>query len=335
MVRYLLASDSVVTFGIEGTAYSKAASADNYFGLVREDIDPPNPNEQTPMATGGKSRGVYVNSPDPKEYEFDVPVQPVDANLPIETALGTRTDNGTVDPDGNAGSGDEYDEVVFTEADRLPTMTVAHWQDGNLEAYYTGCKSSLSVSASQGEPVGVTFNVMAAGLDPTTSFSDSPSAAPSLSIPQESPFRFWMLEDVTVSRTSGGANLGPIETATSVDFSLDNGLEANHHGRGRDAYSISEETAEEKHDHTLGITQTDYEWYEEAYNNGEPMDFEFVFNKNPDSTAARSDLRDALYIRLNGTTVSEANSPAPGEGKLEPDISLMPRSMELEIHQPA
>jgi hypothetical protein len=329
MVRYLLASDSVMTFGIEGTPYTKASSSDNYFGIIREDIDPPNPNEQTPMATGGKSRGVYVNSPDPKEYEFDIPVQPVDANLPLENALGSRTDNGTQSP----GSGD-YNEYVFNEADRLPTMTVAHWQDGNLEAYYTGCKSSMSISASQGEPVGVTFNVMAAGLDPTSSESGSPSAAPSLSIPQESPFRFWMLEDITVERTSDGTSLGPIKTANSIDFSLDNGLEANHHGRGRDAYSISEETAEEKHDHTLGITQTDYQWYEEAYNDGEPMDFEFVFNKNPESTAARGDLTDAFYIRLNGTTISEANSPAPGEGKLEPDIGLMPRSMELEIHQP-
>jgi hypothetical protein len=143
-----------------------------------------------------------------------------------------------------------------------------------------------------------------------------------------------MLEDITVERTSDGTSLGPIKTANSIDFSLDNGLEANHHGRGRDAYSISEETAEEKHDHTLGLTQTDYQWYEEAYNDGEPMDFEFVFNKNPESTAARGDLTDAFYIRLNGTTISEANSPAPGEGKLEPDIGLMPRSMELEIHQP-
>lgn len=330
MVRYLLASDAVMTFGIEGTPYSQASSADNYFGIIREDIDPPNPNEQTPMATAGKSRGVYVNSPDPKEYEFDIPVQPVDANLPIENALGSRTDNGTQSP----GSGD-YNEYVFNEADRLPTMTVAHWQDGNLEAYYTGCKSSMSISASQGEPVGVTFNVMAAGLDPNTgNIGNSPSAAPSLSIPQESPFRFWMLEDVTVERTDGGTSLGPIETANSIDFSLDNGLEANHHGRGRDAYSISEETAEEKHDHTLGITQTDYQWYEEAYDDGEPMDFEFVFNKNPESTAARGDLTDAIYIRLNGTTISEANSPAPGEGKLEPDIGLMPREMEIEIHQP-
>jgi len=330
MVRYLLASGGVLTFGIEGTAYSKASDPSNYFGLIREDADPPNPNPQTPMATGGKSRGVYVNSPDPKELEFDVPVQLVDATPPIEVGLGSRTDNGTQSP----GSGD-YDEVVFNEADRLPTMTVGHWQDGNLEAYYTGCKASLSMSASQGEPLSTTFNVMAAGLDPTTSESGSPAAAPSLSIPQESPYRFWMLEDVTVSRTSDGTQLGPIKTPTSVDFSLDNGLEANHHGRGREAYSISEETAEEKHDHTLGITQTDYVWYEEAYNDGEPMDFEFVFNKNPESTAARADLTDALYIRLKGTTIDAAASPVPGEGKLEPDIGLMPREMEIEIHQPA
>lgn len=335
MVRYLLASDGVLTFGIEGTAYSQASNASNYFGLIREDADPPNPNPQTPMATGGKSRGVYVNSPDPKEYEFDVPVQLVDANPPLEVALGSRTDNGTQDPDGTSGNGDEYNEVKFTEADRLPTMTVGHWQDGNLEAYYTGTKASLSMSASQGEPLATTFNCMAAGLSPTTSESGSPSAAPSLSIPQESPYRFWMLEDITVSRTSDGTQVGPIKTATSVDFSLDNGLEANHHGRGRDAYSISEETAEEKHDHTLGLTQTDYVWYDEAYNDGEPMDFEFVFNKNPTSTASRSDYRDALYIRLNGTTIDAANSPVPGEGKLEPDIGLMPRSMEIEIHQPA
>lgn len=334
MVRYLLASNAVIGYGIEGTAYTKASAVDQYFGLIREDVDPPNPNPQTPMATSGGRRGPHVNSPDPKEYEFDVPVQPIDESVPLEVALGSRATTATVDPDASAGSGDEYQKDLFTETDRLPTMTVGHWQDGNLEAYYTGCKASLGISASQGEPLGMTFNVMAAGTEEpkTTHEAETPAAAPSLAIPNESPYRFWMLEAVDIDLSSDGSDLATVETSSSIDFNWDHGLEANNHGDGRDAYSVSEETAEEIYDMTWGIVQTDYQWYERAYGDDEPLDLTFIFNRNPTSTQTASDYREALYIRLNNTTIDQANSPAPGEGKLEPDIGLMPRNTEIEIH---
>jgi hypothetical protein len=338
MVRYLQASEGVIAFGVEGAAYSKATSVDQYFGLIREDVEPPNPNPQTPMSTAGERRGPHLNSPDPKELSFDVPFQPLDEKPPYEVALGTRTTS-QVDPDGNAGSGDEYQKDVITEANRLPTMTVGHWQsDGSsdvLESYYIGTKASLEMSASQGEPLSVTMSLMSAELDATTPSNGTPGAAPTLNVPQQTPYRFWMLGDIDMSLSSDGSAVKTLGSVHSFDLSWDNGLESNNHGNGRDAYSISESTAEEKYDHSLGVTIEDMELYERAYNDGEPVDIEILLNKNPASGAARSDLRDAMYLRLNGATINSGPSPLPGEGKIEADIGVSPRNTEIEIHTPA
>lgn len=325
-MRYMSAYASQVSFGIEATKYSKASAYGTYFGLTREDVDLPNPNPQTPMASGGERRGPHVNSPDPREYTFDIPCNPVDAATPYEIALGTRTTT--------AQTG--YSSDLFTESDVLPTATIAHHQDGDLAEFFTGCKAGLSLSVSQGEPLSATFSVTAAGKeDPTTSYSGSPEAAPDLSVPEITPFRHWMMEPVDVSRSADSTAVGTIETTTGFDFSVDNGLTANHHGGGRDAYSVSEETSEEKFDCSASMVLADHQWYEEAYDDGEPMDFEFLLNKDPTSAAARGSLTDAMYIRLLGTTIDQANSPSPTEGKVESDISLMPKGIEIEVHTPA
>lgn len=338
MVRYLQASEGVLAYAIEATAYTAETTVDQYFGLIREDVEPNNDNPITPMATSGERRGPHVNSPDPKEYSFDLPCQPIDEKTPYEVALGTRTTTATVDPDSTASSGDEYQKDVITEANRLPTMTVGHWQsDGTnpvLEAKYAGTKASLNMSASQGEPLSVTFSLMSASLNSTTASSGTPGAAPSLGIPQVSPYRFWMLGDVDIDLSSDGSNVKTLGSVHSFDLGWDNGLESNNHGNGREAYSISEGTAEEKYDMTLGVTIEDMDLYERAYNDDAPVDIELLLQKDPSETATRSDLRDAMYIRLNGCTVISGPSPVPGEGKIEADIGIRPRNTEIEIHTP-
>lgn len=338
MVRYLQTSAATFAYAIEGTAYSKESTVDQYFGLLREDIEPPNPNPVTPMATGNERRGPHVNSPDPKEYSWDIPFQPIDEKAPFEIALGKRTTTATVDPDSSAGSGDEYQKDLIEEQNRLPTATIGHWQEDDsttlLEAYYVGCKAGLSMTASQGEPLQCTLSPVAAELDATTAQSGSPSSPPSVSVPQETPYRFWMVGDLDIDLASDDSDVTTIGTVHSIDFTWDPGLEANHHGDTREAYSVSEENAEEVYDMTVGVTITDMQLYDRAYNDDAPVNVEVVFNKDPTDTASRSDYRDALYVRLDGCTITDAPSPIPGQGKLEADIALAPRDTEIEIHTP-
>lgn len=316
-MRYAPAAEAQASYAIEDEPYDREEPAEEYFGLVREDIDFPNPNPHTPMATGGERRGPHVNSPDPKDYEFDLPCQPVDASVPLEIALGERTTTEEVD----------YEKHLFTEATVLPTATILHWQDELLEAAYVGCKAGLNIESSQGDPLTVTFNVMAASLDADT---DDPGSAPALDVPQVTPYRFWMIGDMVLSDPDDGSSIKEVATINSVDAGWDHGLTANHHGNGREAYSISEDTSEEIYDITAGVTITDMDLYERAYSNEDPVDVEIPFHKDP--SADPSD--EAFILRFNNANIVQADSPAPGEGKVESDIGLLPTSTEIEIREP-
>ncbi|MFC7196970.1 hypothetical protein ACFQL4_23780 [Halosimplex aquaticum] len=195
-MRYAQASQGQVSYGREGTAYERAGATDSYFGIITDDVEVANPNEATPMATSGGRRGPHVNSPDPRTYELEVPFLVLDANAPFEFALGNRSET-SKNPDGTDGSGDEYTEHLFTEADRLPTMSIEHQQaDMDFTEWFVGTKANLELSAEQGEPLEATMSMTAADRE----YDDASSSATDLSIPQgRSPFRFWMAGDVTLS----------------------------------------------------------------------------------------------------------------------------------------
>lgn len=326
-MRYAQASQSQVSYGSESTAYAKAASTDSYFGLVTDDVEVVNPNEATPMATAGGRRGPHVNSPDARSYEFEVPFLVLDGNVPFEFALGDRTET-QQDPDGTSGSGDEYTEILFTEADRLPTMTVEHAQeDLSLQEWFVGAKADLQLEAEQGDPLSATMSLVAAKRE----YDDAAGAPPSLSIPQTTPFRFWMAGDVTLSDPDDGSTVDTVATVSGIDLSWENGLEAQHTGSGRDAYAVAETTAAEKYDMSVTVEVTDTALYKRAAEDQAPVDVEIPFYRPPE----QSSVTDALFVRLQECTVTSAPVPAPGEGVVEAEIGLAPRDTEIEIREPA
>lgn len=328
-MRYAQANSGQVSYGIEDASYSKASATDDYFGLVTEDVEVPNPNEVTPMATGGSRRGPHVNSPDAAEYEFDVPFQVLDHNAPFHVALGDLSVTEGVDPDGTTGSGDEYDEYLFTEADRLPTMTVEHYQsDLDFREWFVGSKASLQLEAEQGETLSATLSVLAARRE----YDDAATSSTDLSIPSgKSPFRFWMKGDVSLSNPDDGSSVDTLATVSGMDLSWDNGLEAQHQGDGREAHAIAETTAAEKYDMTLTVNVVDTDLYKRAAEDEAPVDVEIPFFRNPGA----STVTDALYVRLKECTVTSAPIPKAGEGTVEAEIGLAPRDTEIEIRTPA
>jgi|GEM_PF-1917895 len=327
-MRYAQASHGQVSYGSEGTAYEKAGSTDGYFGLVTDDVEVVNPNEVTPMATSGGRRGPHVNSPDPRTYEFEVPFLVLDHGAPFEYALGNRSTT-SKDPDGTADSGDEYTEYLFTEADKLPTMTVEHQQeDVGLQEWFVGSKANLELSAEQGDPLEATMAVTAAKRE----YDDAPESYTTLSVPQNrSPFRFWMAGDVTLSDPADGSTVDTVATVSGIDLSWENGLEPQHTGTGRDAHAVAETTGAEKYDMSITVTVTDTALYRRAAEDQVPVDVEIPFYRPP----GNGSVTDALFIRLKGCTVTSAPIPDAGEGVVESEVGLAPRETEIEIRDPA
>lgn len=325
-MRYAQASKGQVGYGDEGTDYTKSASLATYFGLVTEDVEPPNENPHSPYATGGERRGPHVLSADPKEHSLDVPYLVLDHEAPFEYALGSRTTTAK-DPDGDATN--EYNEHLITESDTLPTFTLEHQQtDLDLQSWYIGCKSDLSLSASQGEALSATQSITSGIHDfddtVTTGYTD-------LSVPQsKSPFKFWMKGDVSLTATSDGTAVKTIATVTGLDLSWSNGLEVNHHGDGRDGYSVKETTSADKYDHTLSLEVTDTDLFKRAANNEALVDVEIPFFRDP----AAANQYDALYIRLKEAKIVDAPIPNASSGSLEADVGILPRTTEIEIREP-
>ncbi|WP_135851301.1 phage tail tube protein [Halorussus salinus] len=326
-MRYAQANNGQVSYGIEDAAYSKASATDSYFGLVTDDVEVPNPNEVTPMATGGGRRGPHVNAPNAKEYEFEIPFAVLDHNAPFEVALGEKTQQ-SKDPDGTADSGDEYERYLVTESDRLPTMTVEHCQeDLDLKEWFVGSKASLQLEAEQGEALSATLSVLAAKRQ----YDDAADNATDLSVPSgRSPYRFWMKGDVTLSDQQG-STVDTLATVSGIDLSWDNGLEAQHQGDGREAHAVAETTAAEKYDMSITVNVTDTDLYQRAAEDDAPVDVEIPFFRNPGA----STVQDAMYIRLKDCTVTSAPVPKAGEGTVEAEIGLAPRDTEIEFRTPA
>lgn len=317
-MRYAQASQGQVSYGIEANAYTKEEPSDEYFGLVTEEVEFANPNEVTPMATGGGRRGPHLNSPDPHTYEFEVPFVVLDSNAPFEFALGDRQ---TSEEDG-------YTEHLFTEADRLPTMTVEHQQaDLDFKEWFVGTKADLELSAEQGESLSATMAMVAAERE----FDDDVAAPTDITVPHDrSPFRFWMAGDVTLADPDDGSTVDTLATVSGINLSWENGLEAQHVGGGRDAYSVAETTAAEKYDMSITVTVTDTDLYRRAAEDQAPVDVEIPFYRPP----GQSDVTDALFIRLHECTVTSAPIPDADEGVVESEIGLAPRDTEIEIREP-
>lgn len=326
-IRYALSSEGGLTYGIEADPYERAADPTIDPGITNEEIEPPNPNEHTAMAHGGAGRSVFVLSPDERDYEFDVPTVVHDGNAPFEIALGSRTETTR-----NEGADDEYEEVLFEEADRLPTATFRHFQtDLDFVSYYVGTKASLDVEWDAEDPLQATFSCTAAAL----SYDDEEEPAdtdPDLDT-DVSPYRAHMAGDVTLSEPDDGGVVSEIATVTGGSLSWDNGLEAQHHGgdSGREAYAVAETTAADgRYDMSITVNVTDTDLFARAYENAAPVDVEIPFIREE----ANETRTDAVIVRLQRCRIVDAPIPAGGEDVVETDVQVFPESTEIEVRVP-
>ena len=318
--RYILADQSQISYAIEDTAYTKKTPANKYFGYLSEDIDfPSGQNPTTMLKAKGTTRAPYVHSPDQKDYEFSLPIIPLDHNIPLEIALGERTitDQTT------------YERHLFDEADLLPTATIEHIQkDLDFVEWYIGSKANLNISGAVGEPINVTLDIVSAKHDWQTGLGEGVGEheIPALGLPKSKvPYMFWM----TCGVKRGSDDLA---TINSFDIGVDNGLTPRHHGCGRDAYAIAEETSADKYDCTLGLDIIDLDLWTDAVENNDMEDIEIpiVRQLNEGGTV----ILDGIIIRLKDCKVEEAFLNSPAEGMIESDVKVSPLAIEIEIRKP-
>ncbi len=320
-MRNAIADEGEVSYGIEGTPYSEASDLSKYFGYVQDEVDfPGGHNPHVAMNSAGTSRKPHHNASDNKEYEFDIPVIPYNENIPLEVALGSKTQT-DITNDSSDIVGQKY---TFEETNTLPTMTVAHAQQdlGVLEKYI-GAKASLSVEAAIGDPLTMTLECMAQ----SHTYTESPGSYPATEVPStKDPYRFHMRQGVMYDET-------PLLSFAGFSFTLDNGLEAQHHGdNAREPYSIVESTSTDKYDLTLTSKILDLDLFKKAADDSAEINvtIPFVRGKSSDGT-----INDSIEFVFSNCTIASHNLPLQNEGALETDIELMPTSVMAVIKVPA
>lgn len=330
-IRYALGSKGVVTYGLETNKYEKASSPDLEFGLTPNDIDIPNENPHTAMATGGNGRKVYLNSPDEKNYNFSVGTVVFNEDIPFEIAIGSRT---TTKVDVNSSGTDDYKKIVWNESDRLETCTIRHLNaDLDHVQYFIGCKASVSLSWDTDEHLEAEFDITPAKADYDPSESPS-SFSPSLS-QDKVPFRATHQGNLKFTNPQDDTLIREVATVMAGELSIDNGLEPNHHGNGRDAYSVSEETgADGKHEHSFDVKVSDTEMFKRAFENDVPVDAEIPFIRDTETIDGSEEVVDGLFIRFKNATILNADIPYTAEGTVEGSIELAPREIEIEMRVP-
>lgn len=331
VARYIHGAEGQGSWADEAQPYTLEATIDQYFGLFLSDITWPNGNPKTPLPAQGERRGPHVLSSDAKTYPFEIEYAVLDQQPPFHNALGKVTVTNE-DPDATPGTGDEYTKYLFEEANRLPTISVAAGQQDDgvalLDQFFAGVKSNLRVEASQGELVRFTQ----AFKGTLRTDDDATPAPPALNIPDSvEPFKFWMLGDIAFDQSDGGGNMATLATVNQVSGGWDNGIEENHHGKGREPFSISETIGAAKYEWTLGITVTDLEYYHMARDDKEPVDITVPFHRPP----GQASLTDASILTLEDSKITDAPFPYNREGHVEKQISVQPRNTSLELRIPA
>ena len=320
MARYSLADLGQVSYGLETSPYEREIPSDQYFGLIADDVDLTGGiNPHTMLKSGGTSRKPYIHSPDVKEYALTIPVIPVDHKVPLECIIGEKviTD---IEDGASVKVGEKH---TWQESDILQTLTLEHVQkDLDFAEWFIGCKGSLSISGSLGEAIEFSLDMMATEHEYDDTGTHTP---PTLNIPRtRPPFRFWMNCDVLY----GGKT---IATLNSFDIGLDNGITARHHGCGRDAYTVVEETSPDKYDVSLNMDVVDLDLFRSAVENEDVADLIIPIKRG---FSADDTWNDGIEIVLKDCKVLEANIPNPGEGVLEADVVFAPLGFELSILTP-
>jgi len=331
---YIGDQNAVVFRYDSGTYATPSGASGNWLGLVTDHSPTDEENVVSIRYTGTNSRNVGQQINTAKDYEGTISYHPQDMRM-FGFAFGSIVDSGSPSPyqhtfseaDSNdiyaytSGTGRNQNFASFNIVDSKKGPS-----DGEHQArLYKGCVvNSLSMTASQGEPVVCELNYIAQSNDIGSKSTDIPN------ILDEDTTRPYLWSDIKLHKPSGTV----IQEVTDLGWTLNNNAERRHYDNGS---KVVDSIVPLNRDYEMTITM-----------DANSSDADTLYNDNWQSGVTFNSMIEGVisagseqfFLVMSGCKITSFESPSPAEGINEYSITVVPENCIMvtddlkELHNP-
>ena len=320
MARFL-GDQAFISWKFESGTYGSADATAQWPGQVTEHSIDENTNVTALRYAGGGTRNVEQFLDGPIDYTGTLTCRPNDWKFFV-LALGSNIDAGSPSPythtiselESNnsspfiSGTLNPFTSFQIEDCHRAPGTGL------NFVRTLQGCVvNSLSISASQGEPITAELNYIAQDIIYS---SGAPTA---VTDPATRPFQW---RDVKLHIPSGTV----YDAITEFSLELNNNLEPPHYLNGSRVISVP---IPQNRDYTLSVTLHSTServgtLYNEYFIGGSTFNAMLEVNASTGS-------RDAFFI-MSGCKVIDMESPTTTEGVLSQTLTIQPQNVVVKVN---
>jgi hypothetical protein len=318
---YLVADQNKLCHFFESGLYANTSGAGQWIGKVLEHSLDENLNitENRYLSTSTRNVDEFLNGV--KHFEGNITYRPQDFKMWM-FALGSNVDGGSPSPythvisETNSNVGNAFTSGTFCPfiAFGLEDAQVQCSTGNNFVRTVKGCTvDSLSLKATQGEPVESELSYMAQSVD----FSSGAATAVT-----DSGLRPFMFNDVTFQFASGTTAPG----VTEINFSIKNNLKREDFLNGS---TVSFGFVPLNRDYELSLVVegegvNTKSLYDQYFIGGSTFNGLLCVNVSAGS-------RDA-YFSLSGCRIMDMEAPTANEGVNQQTITIKPKSCSISVN---
>ena len=320
-----IADQNQVVFQYESGTYANTLTAGSrvsglWIGLVTEHTPTEEENVTNIRYVGTGDRNVDQQVNTAKDYEGTITYHPQEFRM-WHFAFGSVFDGGSPTPYSHnireANSGDIYAFTSGTSRNQnFASFTIVDSKKGVSDGEhqvrtYKGCVvNSLSLTASQGEPLTCELNYLAQSLDVGSKAAAIPK------IFDEDTTRPYLWSDVIFHNPSGTV----LEEVTELSWSINNNLERRHYDNGSKVVdSLIPMNREYELTLTVDANTVDaMSLYENSWQSGTEF--------NAMAEIVLSTGSENAFIIMSGCKITSFESPSPAEGINEYSITIVPQT---------
>jgi len=313
---YVGADSQVLFFYDSGNYAVPSGTSGNWPGLVQTHDNTSSVNyiEERFVGTNSRNVGQYINST--KDYDGTLSYHPQEWRL-LGFAFGSIIDAGSPSPYTHtlieANSDDQW---VATSGTLNPfaSITIQDVQraasDGNhlVRTYKGATVDSISISATEGEPVTCEVNYKAQSVEVGSKTTDISN------ILDKDDTRPYIFSDVLIHLESGNT----MDQVLDFTWTLNNNLATKHYLNGS---KVAAAQIPENRDYGLDITldatsERAKELYDQYFQGGS------TFNTMLEITQTAGS--EQVFIIMSGCNVTDMSTPTPAEGVIEYSATIRP-----------